>query len=210
MFSYFCSLKYVASLTPLDGSEEEERRLFSQTTVCDGGLKFLWTRWKRLVTSLQNMAASIFVRRVASRTFPLGPYASSVTSQLRFFSDQEKKWTTGKFDEVVNKDKVVVFMKGVPAQPMCGFSNAVVQILGMHGVEHYGSYNVLEDDELRQGVKEYSSWPTVPQVYMGGEFIGGCDIMLQMHQNGELINELKKIGIRSLLLDKAEEDKKDT
>ena len=93
---------------------------------------------------------------------------------------------------------------------MCGFSNAVVQILQMHGVEGYGSYNVLEDEELRQGVKEYSSWPTVPQVYLGGEFIGGCDIVLQLHQNGELIEELKKVGIRSLLLDKAEEDKKDT
>lgn len=156
------------------------------------------------------MAASIFVRRVANRSFSLGPYASRISSQLRFFSDKEKKWTTEKFDEVVNKDKVVVFMKGVPTQPMCGFSNAVVQILGLHGVQQYGSYNVLEDDELRQGVKEYSSWPTVPQVYMGGEFIGGCDILLQMHQNGELIDELKKIGIRSLLLDKAEEDKKNT
>lgn len=155
------------------------------------------------------MAASIFVR-IAKRSVSLGPYASRISYQLRYFSDEEKIWTNEKFDEVVKKDKVVVFMKGVPAQPMCGFSNAVVQILGMHGVEHYQSYNVLEDDELRQGVKEYSSWPTVPQVYMGGEFIGGCDIMLQMHQNGELIDELKKIGVRSLLLDKAEEDKKDT
>lgn len=155
------------------------------------------------------MAASIFVRRIANRSLSLGQSASRILSQ-RYFSDQEKKWTTEKFDEVVNKNKVVVFMKGVPAQPMCGFSNAVVQILSMHGVEGYGSYNVLEDDELRQGVKQYSSWPTVPQVYIGGEFIGGCDIMLQMHQNGELIDELKKIGIISLLLDKAEEDKKDT
>ena len=105
---------------------------------------------------------------------------------------------------------MVVFMKGVPEQPMCGFSNAVVQILRMHGVEGYGAYNVLEDEELRQGVKEYSSWPTVPQVYIGGEFIGGCDIVLQLHQQGELIEELQKVGIRSLLLDKAEEDKKDT
>ncbi|KAL9954745.1 hypothetical protein ACROYT_G042319, partial [Oculina patagonica] len=140
----------------------------------------------------------------------LGPSTSCIVTKLRYFSDQEKKWTTDKFDEVVNRDKVVVFMKGVPAQPMCGFSNAVVQILGMHGVEGYGSYNVLEDEELRQGVKEYSSWPTVPQIYIGGEFIGGCDIMIQMHQNGELIDELKKVGIKSLLLEKAEEDKKDT
>ena len=90
---------------------------------------------------------------------------------------------------------------------MCGFSNAVVQILKMHGVDGFGSYNVLDDEELRQRVKEYSSWPTIPQVYVGGEFLGGCDIMLQLHQNGELIEELQKVGIRSLLLDKAGEDK---
>lgn len=103
-----------------------------------------------------------------------------------------------------------MFMKGIPEQPMCGFSNVVIQILGMHGVDVYGNYNVLEDEGLRQGVKEYSSWPTVPQVYIGGEFLGGCDIMMQMHQNGELIEELQKVGIRSLLLDKAEEDKKNS
>jgi len=128
-------------------------------------------------------------------------------SKLRYFSDQKAKWTNEKFDEVVKKDKVVVFIKGVPEQPMCGFSNAVVQILKMHGVDGFGSYNVLDDEELRQRVKEYSSWPTIPQVYVGGEFLGGCDIMLQLHQNGELIEELQKVGIRSLLLDKAGEDK---
>lgn len=154
--------------------------------------------------------AALLVRRIANKSLSLGPSTSCIVAKLRYFSDQEKKWTTDKFDEAVNKEKVVVFMKGVPAQPMCGFSNAVVQILGMHGVEGYGSYNVLEDEELRQGVKEYSSWPTVPQVYIGGEFVGGCDIMIQMHQNGELIDELKKVGIKSLLLEKAEEDKKET
>ncbi|MBS2600067.1 Grx4 family monothiol glutaredoxin, partial [Salmonella enterica subsp. enterica serovar Typhimurium] len=93
-----------------------------------------------------------------------------------------------------------VFIKGTPAQPMCGFSNAVVQILRMHGVENYGSYNVLEDQEIRQGIKNYSNWPTIPQIYFDGEFVGGCDILLQMHQNGDLVEELKKLGIRSALL----------
>lgn len=154
--------------------------------------------------------AALLVRRIANKSFSLGPSTSCIVAKLRYFNDQKKTWTTEKLDEVVGKDKVVVFMKGVPAQPMCGFSNAVVQILGMHGVEGYGSYNVLEDEELRQEVKEYSNWPTVPQVYIGGEFIGGCDIVLQMHQNGELIDELKKVGIKSLLLEKAEQDKEDT
>ncbi|XP_078000732.1 glutaredoxin-related protein 5, mitochondrial-like [Glandiceps talaboti] len=108
-----------------------------------------------------------------------------------------------RIDGLVKNDKLVVFMKGVPDQPMCGFSNAVVQILRMHGVDNFASYNVLEDEDLRQGIKEYSKWPTIPQIYINHEFIGGCDIMIQMHQDGELIDELKKIGIQSVLLEKA-------
>jgi len=92
-------------------------------------------------------------------------------------------------------------MKGTPEQPLCGFSNAVCQILRMHGVPPFDSYNVLEDEELRQGIKEYSNWPTIPQVYIGGEFVGGCDIMIELHKNGELIEELKKVGIKSDLDD---------
>lgn len=98
-------------------------------------------------------------------------------------------------------------MKGTPAQPMCGFSNAVVQILRMHGVDNYAAYNVLEDQDLRQGVKDFSNWPTIPQVYFNGEFVGGCDIFLQMHQNGDLVEELKKLGIRSAVLDAEKEAK---
>lgn len=108
---------------------------------------------------------------------------------------------------IVKKDKVVVFMKGTPAQPMCGFSNAVVQILRMHGVDDYASYNVLEDQTLREGVKTFSNWPTIPQVYFSGEFVGGCDILLQMHQNGDLVEELQKLGIKSALLEAEKESK---
>ncbi|XP_055496256.1 glutaredoxin-related protein 5, mitochondrial [Leucoraja erinacea] len=113
-----------------------------------------------------------------------------------------------RLDGLVRKHKVVVFIKGTPAQPMCGFSNAVVQILRMHGVQPYGAYNVLEDQEIRQGIKNYSNWPTIPQIYFDGEFVGGCDILLQMHQNGDLVEELKKMGIRSALLDTEKEDAK--
>uniref|UniRef100_UPI00398EE61A glutaredoxin-related protein 5, mitochondrial n=1 Tax=Pristiophorus japonicus TaxID=55135 RepID=UPI00398EE61A len=116
--------------------------------------------------------------------------------------------TRQRLEGLVRKDKVVVFIKGTPAQPMCGFSNAVVQILRMHGVEDYGAYNVLEDQEIRQGIKNYSNWPTIPQIYFDGEFVGGCDILLQMHQNGDLVEELKKLGIRSALLDTEKEDTK--
>lgn len=109
-------------------------------------------------------------------------------------------------EKLVKNNKVVVFMKGVPDAPKCGFSNAVVQILRMHEVK-YDSHDVLDSDEIRQGIKDYTNWPTIPQVFIDGEFVGGCDIMLQMHQNGELIEELKKIGITSALLKEANEEK---
>ncbi|XP_059675677.1 glutaredoxin-related protein 5, mitochondrial [Gavia stellata] len=112
-------------------------------------------------------------------------------------------------ERLVRAHPVVVFMKGSPAQPLCGFSNAVVQILRLHGVEDYRAHDVLQDPDLRQGIKNYSNWPTIPQVYLNGEFVGGCDILLQMHQNGDLVEELKKLGIRSALLDaEKDQDKK--
>lgn len=87
---------------------------------------------------------------------------------------------------------------------MCGFSKAVCDILNMHGVK-FDSHNVLADEGLRAGIKEFTNWPTIPQVFFNGEFIGGCDILLEMHRSGEIIDELKKIGITSKL--EEEEDK---
>lgn len=101
--------------------------------------------------------------------------------------------------KMVKNNKVVVFMKGIPDAPKCGFSNAVVQILRMHGVQ-YDSHDVLANDSVRQEIKNFTNWPTIPQVFIDGEFVGGCDIVLQMHQNGELIEELKKVGITSNVL----------
>ena len=103
-------------------------------------------------------------------------------------------------DDLVKDQKIVVFMKGTPDAPMCGFSNAVVQILNVHGVNFEG-HDVLSNEDLRSGIKEYSNWPTIPQVYFNGEFIGGCDLLLEMHKNGELVEELKNIGIKSALVD---------
>ena len=85
----------------------------------------------------------------------------------------------------VTKDDVVLYMKGTPVFPMCGFSAAVVQILSQTGVK-FASYNVLDDAELRQGLKEFSNWPTFPQLYVNGELVGGCDIVREMYQSGEL------------------------
>ena len=90
-----------------------------------------------------------------------------------------------RIDELVKHNKIMVFMKGNKLMPQCGFSNTVVQILNTLGVP-YETVDVLADQEIRQGVKEYSNWPTIPQVYINGEFIGGSDIMIEMYQKGEL------------------------
>jgi monothiol glutaredoxin len=96
-------------------------------------------------------------------------------------------------NEVTGND-VVLFMKGTPQFPMCGFSGQVVQILDYLGVPYKG-LNVLESDDLRQGIKDYSQWPTIPQLYVKGEFVGGCDIIREMFQHGELQTLLKDKGL---------------
>lgn len=90
-----------------------------------------------------------------------------------------------RIDNLVHQNKIMVFMKGNKLMPQCGFSNNVVQILNTLGVP-YETFDVLQDYEIRQGIKEYSNWPTIPQVYLNGEFIGGSDIMIELYQKGEL------------------------
>ena len=93
-----------------------------------------------------------------------------------------------RIDDLVKGHRVVLFMKGTAQFPMCGFSGRAIQILKAVGVDTKSlkTVNVLEDDGIRQGIKEYSQWPTIPQLYVKGEFIGGSDIMMEMHQAGEL------------------------
>ncbi|WP_330204135.1 Grx4 family monothiol glutaredoxin [Cyanobacterium sp. Dongsha4] len=90
-----------------------------------------------------------------------------------------------RIEDIVKSDRIVVFMKGTKLMPQCGFSNNVVQILNTIGVP-FQTFDVLSDYDIRQGIKEYSNWPTIPQVYVNGEFIGGSDIMIEMYQTGEL------------------------
>jgi monothiol glutaredoxin len=97
-------------------------------------------------------------------------------------------------DSEVKSNDVVLFMKGTPQFPMCGFSGQVVQILDYLGVPYKG-LNVLENDDLRGGIKNYSNWPTIPQLYVKGEFVGGCDIIREMFQAGELQSLFKDHGI---------------
>ena len=91
-----------------------------------------------------------------------------------------------RIDQIVKSKRVVLFMKGTAQFPMCGFSGRAVQILKACGARDVTTVNVLEDDEVRQGIKDYAKWPTIPQLYVDGEFVGGSDIMMEMHQSGEL------------------------
>ncbi|KAJ2683404.1 monothiol glutaredoxin grx5 [Coemansia spiralis] len=122
----------------------------------------------------------------------------------RFITDHAK----ATIDDAIKQNDLVVFMKGTPDEPMCGFSRAVVQVLQMHGVDEIASVNCLQDPEIREGIKEYTDWPTIPQVYVKGEFIGGCDVMVQMHQSGELHELLVKEGILKADVETEESEKK--
>jgi len=86
----------------------------------------------------------------------------------------------------VAKNHVVLYMKGTPQFPQCGFSATATEILKRCGVAEFASFNVLQDDDLREGIKAFSNWPTIPQLYVDGEFVGGCDIMREMYESGEL------------------------
>ena len=91
-----------------------------------------------------------------------------------------------RIDDIVKGSRVVLFMKGTSQFPMCGFSGRAIQVLKACGVNELTTVNVLEDESIRQGIKEYANWPTIPQLYVGGEFVGGSDMMMEMYQSGEL------------------------
>ena len=104
--------------------------------------------------------------------------------------------TNTRIAEIVNANEVLLFMKGSPLFPQCGFSSRAIAILEHLGVE-YGSVDVLQDQAVRQGIKAYSDWPTIPQLYVKGEFVGGSDIMMEMYETGELAELMKTSGVRS-------------
>ena len=96
--------------------------------------------------------------------------------------------------DTVTGNPVVLFMKGTPQAPQCGFSATAVQLLKACGVNRFATVDVLAEPEIRQGIKDYSNWPTVPQLYVNGEFVGGCDIMKEMYQAGELQKQLEGLA----------------
>ncbi len=99
-----------------------------------------------------------------------------------------------RIEEQLKSHDVLLYMKGTPDFPQCGFSGQVVQMLDYIGVDYKG-VNVLENDDIRQGVKDYSNWPTIPQLYVKGEFVGGCDIIREMFETGELMEHMNANGI---------------
>lgn len=104
--------------------------------------------------------------------------------------------TKDKIQNIIDENDVLLFMKGTPVMPQCGFSAAVVGVLSHMGIK-YNSVNVLEDPEIREGIKEFSDWPTIPQLYVKKEFVGGCDIMKEMAESGELLELLNTKGIKT-------------
>jgi len=104
--------------------------------------------------------------------------------------------TSERIQKLINSNDIVLFMKGVPAAPQCGFSAAVAQILATLAVPYEG-VDVLADPFIRDGIKEFSNWPTIPQLYVKGEFVGGCDIVREMYQAGELTTLLADKGIKA-------------
>jgi monothiol glutaredoxin len=100
-----------------------------------------------------------------------------------------------RIEGLIKSSKVMLFMKGSKQFPACGFSNAVVQILKKESVP-FETFNILADADIRQGLKEYSNWPTYPQLYVGGKFVGGCDIVKELHESGELSRELAEAAAK--------------
>ena len=106
--------------------------------------------------------------------------------------------TKEKIQNIINENEVLLFMKGTSVMPQCGFSAAVVGVLSHMGIK-FNSVNVLEDPEIREGIKEFSDWPTIPQLYVKKEFVGGCYIIREMHENGELTDYFNQAGITAWL-----------
>ena len=108
--------------------------------------------------------------------------------------------TKSEIESEIRNNDIVLFMKGTPVFPQCGFSAATVGILNHLGVK-FNSINVLEDEDMRQGIKEYSDWPTIPQLYVKGEFVGGCDIVREMYESGELTDLMSSKGVENIKSD---------
>lgn len=139
---------------------------------------------------IQALRGAVSALRPTATSSTLTPRIQRSLLQTRLLSQEVRT----AIDRAVGSAPVVLFMKGTPETPQCGFSRTSIQILGLQGVdpEKFTAFNVLEDEDLRSGIKEYSDWPTIPQLYVGGEFVGGCDILMGMHKDGTLASLLSE------------------
>lgn len=137
---------------------------------------------------------SLKMNRPVFRTVSLRASPSMLPLQHKMFMSSEVKKA---IDDALATAPVVLFMKGTPEFPQCGFSRATIMLLGQQGVDpkKFTAFNVLEDPELRNGIKEYSEWPTIPQLYVNKEFVGGCDILTDMARSGDLTKLLEDADV---------------
>ncbi|CAI2380717.1 unnamed protein product [Moneuplotes crassus] len=146
---------------------------------------------------IQNSSAKLSWAN-ATRSFASTPSSDEDNESHDDFKSKNKQElsdyeTTKTFlDNTIMKNDVVLFMKGTPVAPQCGFSNYVIQVFKFYNLKNYHSVNVLDSTQIREGVKKYSNWPTIPQLYVKQEFIGGCDIVKEMHMDGSLEDLLQK------------------
>lgn len=121
-----------------------------------------------------------------NQSAPSEPAAAASGSSSELRSRAEGGDIMEEIRKEISENRIMLYMKGTPAQPACGFSMRVVQILHHLGLRDFGSANILTDPEKRQGIKDFTEWPTIPQLYVDGEFVGGCDIITEMFQSGQL------------------------
>mmetsp|Transcript_37627 Transcript_37627/g.73700 ORF Transcript_37627/g.73700 Transcript_37627/m.73700 type:complete len:171 (-) Transcript_37627:87-599(-) len=161
-----------------------------------------------LSIAARRSARIISVLRPCSATYRCLPRVKAPVTSGRWFADDtgthddfapkrkvvsdQASETAAMIEEHITGNHVMLYMKGKPSQPMCGFSAKVCEVLKREAVD-FGSVNVLDYPAIREGVKAYSQWPTIPQLYVNGEFLGGCDIIIQMHESGELAEVLKEV-----------------
>jgi len=137
----------------------------------------------------RNLGSKSFAINTQQNAFKFTNYVKGINSSGKLFYSTNPM--IDKISTEVASNACVLFMKGIPSAPQCGFSNAVVQVLEMQRAK-YKSFNVLDDNNLRDAIKKFSNWPTIPQLYIGGKFVGGCDITLDLHKSGELEKLLKE------------------
>eukprot|EP01100_Stratorugosa_tubuloviscum_P001871 TRINITY_DN1424_c2_g1_i1.p1 TRINITY_DN1424_c2_g1~~TRINITY_DN1424_c2_g1_i1.p1 ORF type:complete len:156 (-),score=73.90 TRINITY_DN1424_c2_g1_i1:61-528(-) len=145
---------------------------------------------KNLNKSCQLTLLKQSKKQQQSLLFKLRPFSTAATTNEEWY-----KQTETRIKEQISENKCVLYMKGTPKQPQCGFSATVIRALEYVGAKNYVSFNILEDPELREGIKIFSDWPTIPQLYIGGEFVGGADIVKNLVAQGELASILEKAGV---------------